>query len=106
LRPLLFLLLITLAATPAAAGSVASLQVLIEQTPEGEVVQLEPGIYAGPVIIEKAVILDGKGQVTIDGQGKGSVLLVSWFALLEIGYSTIKLKIPCSGLTFRKPTRT
>ena len=58
------------------AGPAASLQVLIEQTPEGETVPLEPGIYAGPVIIEKAVILDGKGQVTIDGLGKGSVLLL------------------------------
>ena len=65
--------MITLAAPPAVAGAVASLQVLIEQTPEGETVPLEPGTYAGPVIIEKAVILDGKGQVTIDGLGKGSV---------------------------------
>jgi nitrous oxidase accessory protein len=66
----------TLTASPAAAGPVASLQALIEQTPEGEAVRLEPGIYAGPVVIEKAVILDGKGLVTIDGQGKGSVLLL------------------------------
>jgi nitrous oxidase accessory protein len=71
-----FLLLITLAAPPAVAGPAASLQVLIEQTPEGETVPLQPGIYAGPVIIEKAVILDGKGQVTLDGLGKGSVLLI------------------------------
>ena len=51
-----------------------SLSELIAQTKEGEIVQLEPGVYAGPVIIDKRVILDGKGQVTIDGQGKGSVL--------------------------------
>ncbi len=76
MRPLLFFLIMTFTASPAVAGPVASLQVLIDQTPEGETVQLEPGIYAGPVIIEKAVILDGKGQVTIDGQGKGSVLLL------------------------------
>ena len=58
------------------AGPVASLQVLIDQTPEGETVPLEPGRYTGPVVVDKAVILDGKGQVTIDGQGKGSVLLL------------------------------
>jgi nitrous oxidase accessory protein len=74
--PILFLLIITVTASPAVAGPLASLQVLIEQTPEGETVPLEPGIYAGPVVIEKAVILDGKGQVTIDGQGKGSVLFL------------------------------
>ena len=74
--PILLLLIMTFTVFPAEAGPVVSLQVLIEQTPEGEAVPLEPGIYAGPVIIEKAVILDGKGQVTIDGLGKGSVLLL------------------------------
>jgi nitrous oxidase accessory protein len=74
--PILFLLIMTFTASPAAAGAAASLQVLIEQTPEGETVALEPGRYTGLVIIEKAVILDGKGQVTIDGLGKGSVLLL------------------------------
>ena len=58
------------------AGPAAPLQVLIEQTPEGGVVPLEPGRYTGPAIIEKAVIIDGKGQVEIDGLGKGSVLLI------------------------------
>ena len=74
--PILFLLIMYFTASQAIAGSVASLQVLIEQTPEGDVVPLEPGRYTGPVIIEKAVILDGKGQVTIDGLEKGSVLLL------------------------------
>ncbi|MCP4622165.1 MAG: nitrous oxide reductase family maturation protein NosD [bacterium] len=74
--PIILILIMTFTASQAAAGPAAALQVLIEQTPQGEVVQLEPGVYAGPAIIEKAVILDGKGQVTIDGQGKGSVLLL------------------------------
>ena len=74
--PLLFLIIVCLADTRVIAGEVASLQVLIEQTPEHGVVPLEHGRYTGPVIVEKAVILDGKGQVTIDGQGKGSVLLL------------------------------
>ena len=74
--PIVFLLFIILAASPAAAGPTVSLQVRIDQTPAGETVLLEPGTYTGPVIIEKAVILDGKGQVTIDGRGKGSVLLI------------------------------
>ncbi|MFQ5486544.1 MAG: NosD domain-containing protein, partial [Desulfobacterales bacterium] len=58
------------------AGTAPSLQALIEKTPEGGVVPLEPGRYTGPVIIDKAVILDGKGKVAIDGLGKGSVLLL------------------------------
>jgi nitrous oxidase accessory protein len=74
--PVLLLLIINLAAPSAMAGAVASLQVLIDQTPEGETVPLEPGIYEGPVVVNKAVILDGNGQVTIDGLGIGSVLLL------------------------------
>jgi len=72
--PIFFLLIVCLPVSQIWAGPDASLQLLIEQTPEGKTVQLEPGTYAGPVIIEKAVILDGKGQVTVDGLGKGSVL--------------------------------
>ena len=74
--PILFLLIMYFTASQAVAGPVAPLQVLIDQTPEGGVVPLEPGRYTGPVVVEKAVILDGKGQVTIDGLGKGSVLLL------------------------------
>jgi len=74
--PILFLLIINFTASQAVAGQAASLQALIEQTPEGEAVRLDPGIYAGPVTIEKAVVLDGKGRVTIDGRGEGSVLLI------------------------------
>jgi nitrous oxidase accessory protein len=74
--PILFLLIVYFSASQAIAGPVTSLQVLIEQTPKAGVVPLEPGRYTGPVIIEKTVILDGKGQVTIDGLGKGSVLLL------------------------------
>ncbi len=58
------------------AGSVPSLQELIEQTPAGGEVVLKPGRYLGPAVIEKALILDGQGKVTIDGQGTGSVLTI------------------------------
>jgi len=74
--PLLFLLVICLSFSPVTAGPFASLQALIDKTPEGETVQVEPGTYTGPIVIEKTVILDGKGLVTIDGLGKGSVLLL------------------------------
>ena len=73
---IILFLILNFTASWAAAGPAVSLQELIDQTPAGEAVRLEPGVYAGPVVIEKAVILDGKDQVTIDGQGRGSVLLV------------------------------
>ncbi|RDH83560.1 MAG: nitrous oxide reductase family maturation protein NosD [endosymbiont of Escarpia spicata] len=33
-----------------------------------------PGTYAGPVTIESAITIDGRGKVTIDAGGKGSVI--------------------------------
>jgi len=74
--PIIFLLIMSFTASQALAGPTAPLQALIDRTPEGESVRLEPGAYAGPAIIKKAVILDGRGRITIDGQGKGSVLLI------------------------------
>jgi len=74
--PIIIFLIVSFAASHSAAGQVVTLQELIDRTPTGKTVPLEPGVYAGPVTIEKAVILDGKNQVTIDGQGKGSVLLI------------------------------
>ncbi len=58
------------------AQSLPSLQELIEQTPAGSEVRLKPGRYSGPVIINKSIILDGKGKVVVDGQGKGSVIQI------------------------------
>ncbi|MBF0288161.1 MAG: nitrous oxide reductase family maturation protein NosD [SAR324 cluster bacterium] len=52
------------------------LQDLIDKTPAGETVSLAPGIYQGPVVINKPLILDGRGEVTVDGGGKGTIILI------------------------------
>ncbi|HAJ92312.1 MAG TPA: nitrous oxide reductase family maturation protein NosD, partial [Gammaproteobacteria bacterium] len=52
------------------------LQPLIDATPEGETLIPPPGIYAGPVVIERPINLDGQHQVTIDNGGKGSVIIL------------------------------
>jgi nitrous oxidase accessory protein len=52
------------------------LQPLIDKTPEGETLVPPPGIYAGPVVIERSINLDGQHQVTIDNGGKGSVIIL------------------------------
>ncbi len=59
-----------------AAAPLPSLQDLVNQTPAGEEVALQPGTYLGPVVIDKPVILDGRGKVTIDGQGQGTVVVI------------------------------
>ncbi|NIA02810.1 MAG: nitrous oxide reductase family maturation protein NosD [Planctomycetia bacterium] len=52
------------------------LQPLIDEAEEGAVLLLEPGTYAGPILIDKPLTLDGKGKVTIDAGGKGSVIVL------------------------------
>ena len=51
-----------------------SFQELVDAAKAGDTIRPEPGIYAGPVVIEKSVTIDGGGEVTIDGGGKGSVV--------------------------------
>jgi len=58
------------------AADYPPLQPLIDQTPEGETLIPEPGIYAGPVVIDKPFILDGQHKVTIDAGGRGSVVVL------------------------------
>ena len=52
------------------------LQPLIDKAEQGSTLLLEPGTYAGPVLIDKPLTLDGQGKVTIDSGGKGSVIVV------------------------------
>ena len=54
----------------------STLQELINQTPTGGKVPLESGTYYGPVVIDRPLILDGEGKVTIDGQAKGTVIRI------------------------------
>ena len=51
-----------------------SLQELVDAAEDGAIITLEPGTYAGPVTVEKGITLQGRGQVTIDAGGKGSVI--------------------------------
>jgi nitrous oxidase accessory protein len=50
------------------------MQLYVELTPDGGVLRPEPGVYSGPVVINKSITLDGGGEVTIDGQGDGTVI--------------------------------
>ncbi len=68
-------LLIVSSFLPGTAAAL-SLQALIDRTPAGQAVPLTAGTYFGPVEINKPVVLDGKGKVIIDGQGKGSIVII------------------------------
>ncbi len=53
-----------------------SLQELVDKTPEGETLVLEPGTYAGRVLITKPITIDGQNEATVDAGGKGSVIVI------------------------------
>ncbi|MCP4994569.1 MAG: nitrous oxide reductase family maturation protein NosD [Gammaproteobacteria bacterium] len=60
------------------------LQALIDATEKNGTLTLAPGVYAGPVTIDKSMTLDGQGKATIDAGGRGSVIY------LETDGATIK----------------
>ena len=60
----------------ALAETYPPLQPLIDATPEGATLTPPPGVYAGPVVIERPINLDGQHQVSIDNGGKGSVIIL------------------------------
>ncbi len=75
----LCLLLVALLPVPGMAGAVMqpmSLQARIDAAEENAVLLLEAGTYAGPVVIDKPLTLDGRGAATIDAGGKGSVISI------------------------------
>ena len=64
-------------------------QPLVDAAQDGSTLTPKAGTYAGPVVIDKPITIDGRGQVVIDGEGKGTVVL------LDTDGATLK------GLTLR-----
>ncbi|HSG22348.1 MAG TPA: nitrous oxide reductase family maturation protein NosD [Azonexus sp.] len=52
-------------------------QELVDKAAAGSVLKPPPGVYAGPVVIDKPLIIDGNGQVTIDSGDKGTVMILN-----------------------------
>ena len=68
-----------LVAAPGGAGGGTpppSLQPWIDATPSGGSLQAPAGIYSGPVLISRPMLIDGRGEITVDGGGRGTVVTV------------------------------
>ena len=59
------------------AAAQPSLQKLIDETAAGGRVALGSGPYRGSVVLDKPVILDGRGEVALDGEGKGTLITIA-----------------------------
>ncbi|MCP5366954.1 MAG: nitrous oxide reductase family maturation protein NosD [Hyphomicrobiales bacterium] len=69
-------LVAALAWAPTAAAAPRPLQPLVDAASPGDVVTPPPGTYAGPVVVDKRITLDGGGKVTVDAGGDGTVLTI------------------------------
>jgi nitrous oxidase accessory protein len=66
----------TLPAAAQESADAVDLQTLIDATPTGGTLTLEPGIYRGGVTISRPMTLAGVGWPIVDGGGNGTVILV------------------------------
>lgn len=73
---LVLYVLLVLVVKQAGAVEKINLQKIVDAAKKGDVITLEPGVYQGPIIIEKAITLDGKNRAVIDADGKGSVIFL------------------------------
>jgi len=87
-----FVLLILLSTQTLA--QISPLQLFVDLTPAGQVLRPLPGVYRGSITITKPIILDGNGEVTLDGDTSGTVLTIQ-----SEGAIVRNLKIINSGVS-------
>lgn len=66
----------TTVGTPSHVSNRLALQPLLDAAKDGETIVPPAGRYAGPVVITKAITLDGRDGVVIDAGGDGTVLSI------------------------------
>lgn len=74
LRGIFFLLLILL--LPSVQAALPPFQPLVDAAAPNSTLTPPPGTYAGPVVVNKPLIIDGQNKVTIDGGGKGTLVVL------------------------------
>lgn len=59
-----------------ASADLPSFQSLVDASEPNSLLSPPAGTYAGPVVVDKPLDIDGRGEVTIDAGGKGSVVVL------------------------------
>jgi nitrous oxidase accessory protein len=67
---------VALSAAAPSREALPSLQPWVDVTPTGGLLRIPAGTYAGPVVIDRPMTVDGEGKVTLDGAGHGTVLSI------------------------------
>jgi nitrous oxidase accessory protein len=57
-------------------GDIRWFQDLVDKAPAGSTLKPPAGTYAGPVVLDKPLIIDGSNGVVIDGGGRGTVFVM------------------------------
>ena len=70
-------LAIVLAVSSTLGAPASEIQSLIDEAQPGSVIEPNPGVYEGSLQITKPLTIDGRGEVTIDAQGEGSVIEIT-----------------------------
>ncbi len=67
---------VALSAAAPSRETLPSLQPWVDVTPTGGLLRIPAGTYAGPVVIDRPMTIDGEGKATLDGAGHGTVLSI------------------------------
>ena len=54
----------------------SELQALVDATPEGGVLRPPAGLYTGSITLRKPITIEGRGEVSLEGGGRGSVIRI------------------------------
>jgi nitrous oxidase accessory protein len=65
------------ATSAAAPAGGLDLRAAVVAAPPGAVIDVPPGRYDGPLVLTRAITLRGGGRATIDGGGRGDVLVIA-----------------------------
>jgi nitrous oxidase accessory protein len=65
------------AVAAALPATVETLTAVLARAAPGDVLELAPGVYSGPLVIDRPVTLSGQSGVVVDGGGKGRVIEVT-----------------------------
>jgi len=89
------------------AGPYTTPQAALDVARDGDLIEVRGGVYAGPLVVEKSVTLEGVGWPAIDGGGEGTVVTLAapWITLrgFEVRGSGVEPDRDHAGIAVNAP---